>query len=175
MKPVGAGHVDRSRADADRGGPGVAQERGRAWRETQAAAGSPSDGRSRPAPSLWPGRQPTDVRADPGPGLRPQPASTVAGSEQQLLRGWRSVMLAPVGDGPRRRRGSDGMRLAGAVLALVCCVLVIRYDSRIDRAITAVIHPPPRTITWLVTVVYQAGSFGVVIVGLGVALLACRW
>jgi hypothetical protein len=26
-------------------------------------------------------------------------------------------------------------------------VLVIRYDSRIDRAITAVIHPPPRTIT----------------------------
>src|ERR1700730_12352920 len=106
MKPVGAGHVDRSRADADRGGPGVAQERGRAWRETQAAAGSPSDGRSRPAPSLWPGRQPTDVRADPGPGLRPQPASTVAGSEQQLLRGWRSVMLAPVGDGQRRRPGS---------------------------------------------------------------------
>jgi hypothetical protein len=44
-------------------------------------------------------------------------------------------------------------------------VLVIRYDSRIDRAITAVIHPPPRTITWLVTVVYQAGSFGVVIDG----------
>jgi hypothetical protein len=70
-------------------------------------------------------------------------------------------MLAPIGDGQRRRRGSDGVRLAGAVLALVCCVLVIRYDSRIDRAITAVIHPPPRTITWLVTVVYQAGSFGV--------------
>jgi len=67
------------------------------------------------------------------------------------------------------------MRLAGAVLALVCCVLVIRYDSRIDRAITAVIHPPPRTITWLVTVVYQAGSFGVVIVVVGVALLARRW
>jgi uncharacterized membrane protein YbhN (UPF0104 family) len=49
-----------------------------------------------------------------------------------------------------------------------------RYDSRIDRAITAVIHPPPRTITWLVTVVYQAGSFGVVIVVLGMALLARR-
>ena len=117
MKPVGAGHIYRGRADAD--------------------------------------HRRADVRADPGPSLRAPPAATVASPEQQFLRGWRSVVLAPIGDGQRRRRGSDGMRLAGAVLALVCCVLVIRYDSRIDRAITAVIHPPPRTITWLVTVVYQ--------------------
>ena len=41
MKPVGAGHIYRGRADADRGGPGAAQEGGRAW-ETQAATGSPS-------------------------------------------------------------------------------------------------------------------------------------
>ena len=67
------------------------------------------------------------------------------------------------------------MRLAAAVLALVCCVLVIRYDSRIDRAITQVIHPPPQSITWLVTVVYQAGSFGVVIVLVALALIARRW
>ena len=78
-------------------------------------------------------------------------------------------------DGQRRRRGSDGVRLAAAVLVLVCCLLVIRYDSRIDRAITQVIHPPPWSITWLVTVVYQAGSFGVVIVLVGLALLARRW
>jgi glycosyltransferase 2 family protein len=84
-------------------------------------------------------------------------------------------MLAPVGDGQRRRRGSDGTRLACAVLALVCCVLVIRYNSRIDRAIIGVIHPPPRSITWLVTVVYQAGSFGVVIVVAALALVARRW
>ena len=76
---------------------------------------------------------------------------------QQLLRGWRSVIFAPVGSGQRRRRGSDGVRLAAAVLILVCCLLVIRYDSRIDRAITQVIHPPPWSITWLVTVVYWAG------------------
>ena len=62
-----------------------------------------------------------------------------------------------------------------AVLALVCCLLIIHYDSRIDRAIVAVIHPPPWSITWLVTVVYQAGSFGVVIVLVGLALLARRW
>src|SRR5947207_2410420 len=94
---------------------------------------------------------------------------------QQLLRGWRSVMFAPVGSGQRRRRGSDGVRLAAAVLILVCCLLVIRYDSRIDRAITQVIHPPPWSITWLVTVVYQAGSVGVVVVLVGLALLARRW
>ena len=95
--------------------------------------------------------------------------------EQHLLRDWRSVMFAPVGDGQRRRRGSDGVRLAAAVLALVVCVLVIHYDSRIDRAITQVIHPPPRSITWLVTVVYQAGSIGVVIVLVALALIARRW
>src|SRR5205809_76541 len=95
--------------------------------------------------------------------------------EQHLLRGWRSVMFAPVGSGQRRRRGSDGVRLAAAVLILVCCLLVIRYDSRIDRAITQVIHPPPWSITWLVTVVYQAGSVGVVVVLIGLALLARRW
>jgi uncharacterized protein (TIRG00374 family) len=84
-------------------------------------------------------------------------------------------MFAPVGDGQRRRRGSDGLRLAVAVLALACCLLVIRYDSRIDRAITEVIHPPPWSITWLVTVVYQAGSFGVVIFLVALALVARRW
>ena len=95
--------------------------------------------------------------------------------EQHLLRGWRSVIFAPVGSGQRRRRGSDGVRLAAAVLALACCLLVIRYDSRVDRAIAQVIHPPPWSITWLVTVVYQAGSFGVVIFLVALALVARRW
>ena len=95
--------------------------------------------------------------------------------EQHLLRGWRSVIFAPVGSGQRRRRGSDGVRLAAAVVALVCCLLVIRYDSRVDRAITQVIHPPPWSITWLVTVVYQVGSIGVAVVLIGLALLARRW
>ena len=95
--------------------------------------------------------------------------------EQHLLRGWRSVIFAPVGSGQRRRRGSDGVRLAAAVVALVCCLLVIRYDSRVDRAITQVIHPPPWSITWLVTVVYQAGSIGVAVVLIALALLARRW
>ncbi|MGH3281221.1 MAG: hypothetical protein ACRDNW_19100, partial [Trebonia sp.] len=104
--------------------------------------------------------------ASEGPGARPGP---------HLLRGWRSAIFAPVGAGQRRRRGSDGLRLAGAVLALVCCVLVIRYDSRIDRAIVQVIHPPPRSITGLVTVVYDVGSFGVTIALVLLALVTRRW
>jgi undecaprenyl-diphosphatase len=101
--------------------------------------------------------------------------STDSLPEQHLLRGWRSVMFAPVGDGQRRRRGSDGVRLAAAVLALVCCVLVIHFNSRIDQAVVQVIHPPPRSITWLVTVVYQAGSYGIAIVLVLLALVARRW
>jgi glycosyltransferase 2 family protein len=102
-------------------------------------------------------------------------ASTRSPPEQHLLRGWRSVIFAPVGSGQRRRRGSDGVRLAVAMLALACSLLIIRYDSRVDRAITQVIHPPPWSITWLVTVVYQAGSFGVVIFLVVLALVARRW
>ena len=95
--------------------------------------------------------------------------------EPNLLRDWRATFFAPAGDGQRRRRGTDGLRLVGAILALVCCVLIIRYDSRIDRAITQVIHPPPRSITWLVTVVYDAGAFGITIILVGLALVARRW
>jgi glycosyltransferase 2 family protein len=102
--------------------------------------------------------------ADAGPAPGPR-----------VLRGWRSVFFAPAGDGQRRRRGSDGLRLATAIFDLICCLLIIRYDSRVDRAIAAVIHPPPRSITWLVTVVYQVGSVGVVVAVVALALLARRW
>ena len=106
----------------------------------------------------------------------PEPVAS-AGSvpAPQLRRSWRSILFAPVGDGQRRRRGSDGLRLVAAILAVVCCVLIIRYDSRIDRAVIQVIHPPPRSITWLVTVVYDAGAFGVTIVLVLLVLLARRW
>ena len=77
--------------------------------------------------------------------------------------------------GPASAAGVAVTGCAGAVLALVCCVLIIHYDSRIDRAIVQVIHPPPRSITWLVTVVYDVGSFGVTIALVLLALVARRW
>ena len=101
--------------------------------------------------------------------------NAVSVAEPRLLRGWRSTVFAPAGDGQQRRRGTDGARLTGAILALVSCILVIRYNSRIDRAIVQVIHPPPRSITWLVTVVYDAGAFGVTIFLVALALVARRW
>jgi glycosyltransferase 2 family protein len=92
-----------------------------------------------------------------------------------VLAGWRASVFAPAGDGQRRRRGSDGARLACAILSLACCLLIIRYDSRIDRAIAQVLHPPPWSITWLVTVVYDLGAYGVTAALLVVALIARRW
>ena len=87
---------------------------------------------------------------------------------------WRSVVFAPVGDGQRRRRGSDGFRLVAAVMALLACLLIIRYGYRVDRAITRVVYPPPASVSWLVTVVYDAGAFGVTAVLVVLALLARR-
>lgn len=108
-----------------------------------------------------------------------RPGVPAAGADSRpgrgLLRSWRSAVFAPVGDGQRRRHGTDGVRLACAVLALACCLVLIRYNSRIDRAITQVIHPPPRSITWLVTVVYEAGSLGVMSALVALALIARRW
>ncbi len=120
-------------ADHSSGPPATRPPRGAEFGGAPIAAQSPES--RAPAP---PATTPADTRTRPG-----------------LLRSWRSAVFAPVGDGQRRRRGSDGVRLASAVAALVFCLLVIRYDSRIDRAITQVIHPPPWSITWLVTVVYD--------------------
>ena len=39
--------------------------------------------------------------------------------------GWRSLLFAPLGDGQRRRRGSDGVRLAVAVLITLSAVLAV--------------------------------------------------
>src|SRR5215469_742858 len=117
----------------------------------------------------------TDMHPGVGSGIRRRPDNAAPGSGRDLLHDWRAAVLAPAGTGQRYRRGTDGMRLACAVLAVVCCVLIIRYNSLIDRAIIRVLHPPPWSITWLVTVVYQAGSFGIVVVSVGLALLARRW
>jgi uncharacterized membrane protein YbhN (UPF0104 family) len=84
-------------------------------------------------------------------------------------------VFAAADDDRRRRRGSDGVRLAVALIALVCCLLIIHYDSRIDRAIAAVIYPAPWSIRWLITVVYEAGSLGVIAAVAVIMVIARRW
>ena len=85
------------------------------------------------------------------------------------------MVFASIGDGQRRRRGTDGMRLGVAVVVTVCCVLAIRHGSHVDRTIVNVLYPVPHSLSWLVTFVYDAGSFGVTALLVVAALLARRW
>jgi hypothetical protein len=59
------------------------------------------------------------------------------------VRDWRSLVFAPLGDGQRRRRGSDVVRLAVAVLATLCAVLAVQSNSRPEQVIADVLHPSP--------------------------------
>lgn len=72
----------------------------------------------------------------------PPPASTRADP---------GLVFAPVGEAQRRRRGSDGLRLAGAAAGLLCCLLIIHAGYRGDRVVAGVVSPPPSGISWLVT------------------------
>jgi glycosyltransferase 2 family protein len=88
---------------------------------------------------------------------------------------WRSVLFAPTGDGQRRRRGSDGVRLAISALATLCAVFVIRSNSHPEQVIARVLSPPPNGIRWLVNVFWIGGSFGTVAVLVLLAALVRRW
>jgi glycosyltransferase 2 family protein len=100
-----------------------------------------------------------------------QPASAPG----EAVRDWRSLIFAPLGDGQRRRRGSEAVRLAVAVLATVCAVLVVRSNSRPEQVVASVLSPPPDGVRWLVDVFWVGGSFGTVAVLLLLAALRRRW
>jgi uncharacterized membrane protein YbhN (UPF0104 family) len=104
--------------------------------------------------------------------------SSVAGQPAAVpgpaVRGWRSIVFAPLGDGQRRRRGSDGVRLAVAALATLCAVLVVRANSRPEEVIAGVLSPPPDGVRWLVDVFWIGGSFGTVAVLLLLAAVRRR-
>src|SRR5215471_6013805 len=76
-----------------------------------------------------------------------------------IVRDWRSLVFAPLGDGQRRRRGSDAVRLAVAVLATLCAVLAVQSNSRPEQVIADVLHPSPDGIRWLIDVFWIGGSF----------------
>src|SRR6516225_1088563 len=91
------------------------------------------------------------------------------------VRDWRSIVFAPLGDGQRRRRGSDAVRLAVAVLATLCAVLAVQSNSRPEQVIADVLFPSPDGIRWLIDVFWIGGSFGTVGVLLLLAALRGRW
>jgi undecaprenyl-diphosphatase len=100
-----------------------------------------------------------------------EPLPTAEGAR----RSWRAIFFAPIGDGQRRRRGSDGVRLILAVLAVLCAVLVLRSNSHPEDVITHVLSPPPFGVRWLVTLFWIGGSFGTIAFLVVVAALAKRW
>jgi uncharacterized membrane protein YbhN (UPF0104 family)/tRNA A-37 threonylcarbamoyl transferase component Bud32 len=85
------------------------------------------------------------------------------------------LLFAPEGDGQTRRRGSDGVRLALAVVGVVLCWVVVRAGSHTEHAITELLHSAPNGVSWLVTTVWWAGTVGVLAVLVVVALLSRRW
>src|SRR5262245_56552439 len=91
------------------------------------------------------------------------------------VRDWRSLIFAPLGDGQRRRRGSDGVRLAVAVLATLCAVLIVQSNLRPEVVVAGVLSPPPNGVRWLVDVFWIGGSFGTVAALLLLAALRRRW
>jgi uncharacterized membrane protein YbhN (UPF0104 family) len=91
------------------------------------------------------------------------------------VRDWRSIVFAPLGDGQRRRRGSDAVRLTVAVLATLCAILAVQSNSRPEQVIADVLHPSPDGIRWLIDVFWIGGSFGTVAVLLLLAALRRRW
>src|SRR5215472_16913717 len=91
------------------------------------------------------------------------------------VRDWRSLIFAPLGDGQRRRRGSDGVRLTVAVLATLCAVLVVQSNSRPEQVVAGLLSPPPNGMRWLVDVFWIGGSFGTVAVLLLLAAVRRRW
>jgi hypothetical protein len=88
---------------------------------------------------------------------------------------WHSLLFAPLGDGQRRRRGSDGVRLGVAVLAAFCAVLALQSNSRPEQVIAGAVSPAPDGVRWLVDVFWIGGSFGTVATLLLLAAVRRRW
>ncbi len=99
-----------------------------------------------------------------------------APSNQPIRRkAWRSIVFAPLGDGARRRRGSDGFRLSAAVVVVLIGLAITHVDPVAEHKVLHFVSPPPNGVRWLVTSVYVLGSFGLIVILGAVAFLSHRW
>jgi uncharacterized protein (TIRG00374 family) len=115
---------------------------------------------------------PETAAAAPGEvAARPVPVTRHRGAERL-----RSLVLGPRGGGVTRRRASDAVRLGVAILLVAICVPLIRANTSLEIQLTKLLTPPPTGIRWLVSTLWQLGSFGVIaalaLVGLVVPRLA---
>jgi glycosyltransferase 2 family protein len=91
------------------------------------------------------------------------------------LHPWRSILFAPIGDGRRRRRGSDATRLIVAFLTVACAIEIVRANLHPEVTVQRVLGSPPDGVRWLVDVSWIFGSWGTVAIILGLAVAATCW
>jgi len=94
----------------------------------------------------------------------PSPASPDQRSawEQPAVKGrWRAVVFAPKGDGIRTRLGSDPWRLLLCFVLFAIVLFAYRHDAKAQNWLVHLTVPPPRGVTWLLTILAVAGTFGV--------------
>lgn len=109
-----------------------------------------------------------------GSDLQAMAQPTTGSTRARRRRPWRSIVFAPAGDGATRRRGSDGLRVATAALAVLCCWLVTTVPAHPQTSVVQFLTPPPEGVRWLVNLVWWLGSVGVIVALGALALLSRR-
>ena len=84
------------------------------------------------------------------------------------------ILLAPVGDGTRRRLGSDVARLIASLFIVLVGGLLIGGRSDVQGKIVEAVHPPPLGISWLITMLWVLGTLGVLAVAVVITVLHHR-
>ena len=131
--------------------------------------------------NVHPGQSPAPARdRHAGPPAATTPVTSPVGPPAGARRHksgqtWRSLLFAPRGDGQTRRRGSDGVRVALAVLAVLLCWLAVKAGAHAEKQITTFLHSAPDGVSWAITAIWWAGTVGVLITLAVVALLSRRW
>lgn len=123
--------------------------------------------------------------APAGPDLPDAPVATGASEPPVVVasplhpvgrtRPWRAIFFAPVGDGRTRRRGSDGVRLALAVLAVVLCWVLTRANSSVEQTVASTMASVPQGVRWVVTAIWWIGTAGLIAGAVVLALFSRRW
>lgn len=95
-------------------------------------------------------------------------------SSAHHLRPWAALLIAPFGDGVRRRSATDLVKLLLSIVGVFLLGLAMARSTHVQEAISNAMHPPPQGVAWLVRAIWVAGSFGVVLLVVAVVAVARR-
>ena len=108
------------------------------------------------------------------PTMTTLPPDTVATTSHRRVGPSLRLLLAPAGDGTRRRLGTDVARLICAVLITFAVAIPVASHEVIQKSISNALHPPPQGLSWLVTLLWILGTFGVLTITVTVTVLLRR-